>query len=93
MGADMYIFNKNKNPHSIEKLNKLIILAGPKGIWFGRVCIVLRNIHLCLNIRRKIKKSGFNVGSAFPSCLLLFLVKLMTSFNHILYIHKSMVTI
>jgi len=28
-------------------LNKLIISAGPKRIWFGKVCIVLRNIHLC----------------------------------------------
>jgi len=34
----------------------LIISAGPKGIWFGRVCIVhvLRNIHLCWKIRREI---------------------------------------
>jgi len=43
----MYIFNTNKKPHSTKKLNKLIISAGPKGIWIGRVCIVLRNIHLC----------------------------------------------
>ena len=34
----------------------------------GRVFIVLRNIHLCWKIRRKIKKSGLNAGSAFPSC-------------------------
>ena len=38
----------------------------------GRVCIVLRNIHLCWKIRRKIWKSGFNAWSTFPSCLLLY---------------------
>ena len=35
----------------------------------GRVCIVLRNIHLCWKIMRKIQKSGFNAESAFSSCL------------------------
>jgi len=49
----MYILNKNKKPHSAEKLNKLIISAGPSGIWFGRVCIVLRNNQLCWKIRRE----------------------------------------
>jgi len=29
-GPDMYIFSKTKNSHSTEKLNKLIISAGPK---------------------------------------------------------------
>ena len=40
----MYIFNKNKKPHSTEKLNKLIISAGPKGIWYGIICIVLKSL-------------------------------------------------
>ena len=41
-----------------------------------RVCIVLRNIHLCWKIRRKIfLKSGFNAGSAFPSCCFIVIFK------------------
>ena len=40
-----------------------------EGIWFGKLCIVLRIIHLCWKFWGKIdKKSDFNLGSVFPSC-------------------------